>query len=199
MATNTTNYNLVKPANGDYYDISVQNGNMDIIDARMKANADAIAEKQVTITGGASSIVTNDLALNRVLISNGSGKVAVSDITTTILNYLAGLTGSVQAQINGKENVMSKVGTSADNYGSIKTNEGLKIQWRSQQLSANAGTITFPEAFTTTNYVVLASIQATTGTNFTVMIRTKRTESIDIYTNWTSGGTTVINAIAMGW
>lgn len=36
MATNTPNYNLVKPELNDFADIRVLNGNMDIIDAQLK-------------------------------------------------------------------------------------------------------------------------------------------------------------------
>lgn len=46
MATQTTNYGLSKPAINDNYDISVQNTNMDKIDAQLKVNADAAAAKQ---------------------------------------------------------------------------------------------------------------------------------------------------------
>ena len=41
--------------------------------------------KQATITGGATTIDTENLTTNRVLISNGSGKVAVSGVTSTEL------------------------------------------------------------------------------------------------------------------
>lgn len=44
MATKTTNYGLTKPEGSDFYDIDVQNGNMEIIDKQMKANADDIAQ-----------------------------------------------------------------------------------------------------------------------------------------------------------
>jgi len=43
MATNTTNYNMVKPAYSDTADIADINSNMDIIDAQMKTNADGIS------------------------------------------------------------------------------------------------------------------------------------------------------------
>ena len=43
MADKTANYKLTKPLPSEFYDVSVQNGNMDKIDARMKANADAIS------------------------------------------------------------------------------------------------------------------------------------------------------------
>lgn len=44
MATTTTNYGLTKPEGSDFYDIGVQNDNMDIIDNQMKANAKDIAQ-----------------------------------------------------------------------------------------------------------------------------------------------------------
>lgn len=58
--------------------------------------------KQATITGGASTITSSNLTANRALISNGSGKVAVSAVTSTELGYLDGVTSSVQSQLDGK-------------------------------------------------------------------------------------------------
>ncbi len=60
----------------------------------------ALSGKQATITGGASTITTNNLTVSRALISNASGKVAVSDITSTELGYLSGVTGNIQDQID---------------------------------------------------------------------------------------------------
>lgn len=56
-----------------------------------------------TVTGGASTIVSDNLTANRALISNASGKVAVSDVTSTELGYLDGVTSAIQTQINGKQ------------------------------------------------------------------------------------------------
>lgn len=39
MATTTTNYNLIKPAETDFYNIADSNGNMDIIDAELAKRA----------------------------------------------------------------------------------------------------------------------------------------------------------------
>ena len=44
MATKTTKYGLEKPDGTDFYDVDVQNSNMDIIDKQMKANANAITQ-----------------------------------------------------------------------------------------------------------------------------------------------------------
>lgn len=60
--------------------------------------------RQATITGGASTITSTDLTKNRALISNSSGKVAVSDVTSTELGYLDGVTSNVQTQLNNKAN-----------------------------------------------------------------------------------------------
>ena len=58
--------------------------------------------KQATITGGASTITTSNLTSNRALVSNGSGKVDASSVTSTELGYLDGVTSNIQAQLDGK-------------------------------------------------------------------------------------------------
>lgn len=56
--------------------------------------------KQATVTGGATTITGSNLTANRALISNSSGKVAVSAVTSTELGYLDGVTSNVQTQLN---------------------------------------------------------------------------------------------------
>lgn len=53
MPTNTANYNLVKPGTDEFYDVSVHNGNSDIIDAKLKENADGLTthlEEKASLT-----------------------------------------------------------------------------------------------------------------------------------------------------
>lgn len=57
----------------------------------------------VSITGAASTIVSSNLTASRVLISNSSGKVAVSAVTSTELGYLDGVTSAIQTQLNNKQ------------------------------------------------------------------------------------------------
>ena len=59
-------------------------------------------EKQTKITGAATSITSSNLTASRALISDGNGKVVVSDVTATELKYLDGVTSNVQTQLNGK-------------------------------------------------------------------------------------------------
>lgn len=66
------------------------------------ATQTALNGKQATITGGASTITTSNLTANRALVSDASGKVAVSEVTSTELSYLDGVTSNIQTQLNGK-------------------------------------------------------------------------------------------------
>ncbi len=50
MATNTKNYQLIKPEQTDPVDIDELNGNFDIIDIQLKKNADALEDKQASLT-----------------------------------------------------------------------------------------------------------------------------------------------------
>jgi phage-related tail fiber protein len=61
------------------------------------------ARAQAAITGGASTIVTANLTADRALISNGTGKVAVSAVTATELGHVAGVTSALQTQLNNKQ------------------------------------------------------------------------------------------------
>lgn len=46
---------------------------------------------------------TDGLTANRVMISNGSGDLAVSAVTTTELGYIDGVTSNIQTQLNNKQ------------------------------------------------------------------------------------------------
>lgn len=50
---------------------------------------------------------TINLTASRALVSNSSGKVAVSAVTSTELGYLDGVTSAIQTQLNGKEPTIS--------------------------------------------------------------------------------------------
>jgi hypothetical protein len=73
-----------------------------------------VSGKQDTISGGASTITSSNLTANRVLISNGSGKVAVSAVTSTKLGYLDGVTSNIQTQLGEKSTATNLVNGSAN-------------------------------------------------------------------------------------
>jgi hypothetical protein len=70
--------------------------------ANTYATKTAVNAKQDTITGGASTITSANLTASRALVSDVSGKVAVSAVTATELGYLDGVTSAIQTQLDGK-------------------------------------------------------------------------------------------------
>lgn len=72
-------------------------------DGTMKVNV-PWTDTTYTFNGAVSTIKDSNLTASRALISNSSGKVAVSDVTSTELSYLDGVTSNVQTQLNGKVN-----------------------------------------------------------------------------------------------
>lgn len=55
-----------------------------------------------SFNGAVSTIKDSNLTASRALVSNSSGKVAVSDTTLTELGYVHGVTSSIQTQLNNK-------------------------------------------------------------------------------------------------
>lgn len=70
-----------------------------------------LSGKEPTITGAATTITSSDLTVSRALESDGSGKVAVSTVTSTELSYVSGVTSAIQTQINGKEATITGAAT----------------------------------------------------------------------------------------
>ena len=63
-----------------------------------------LGSKQATVTGAATTITSSDLTADRVVISNGSGKIASSSVTAPELGFVSGVTSSIQTQLDSKAN-----------------------------------------------------------------------------------------------
>lgn len=72
-----------------------------------------VAAKQDTITGAATTIVDADLTASRVVVSTAGGKVGVGAASSVEVDYLVGVTSSVQTQLDGK----------ADDLGYVPVNK----------------------------------------------------------------------------
>lgn len=86
-----------------------QSGAADTTAVSKKHVETRLATKQDNVTGAATTIVSADLTAERVAISNASGKVAVSTVTTTELGYVGGVTSGIQAQIDSKQDDLGYV------------------------------------------------------------------------------------------
>jgi len=84
--TTTFTFNYLKGAKGD-------KGDTGATGATGPQGPQGPAGSNANVTGGASTIATSNLTTSRALISNSSGKVAVSAVTSTELGYLSGVTG----------------------------------------------------------------------------------------------------------
>lgn len=83
-------------------DMEVAQGDITTLKGNVTTLTTELQSKQDKIVGGASTITGDNLTANRALVSNGSGKVAVSAVTVTELGYLDGVTSNVQTQLNKK-------------------------------------------------------------------------------------------------
>ena len=113
----------------------------------------ALTSKQDAVIGGASTITADNLTANRALVSNSSGKVAVSSVTSTELGYLDGVTSNVQTQLNKKlekapvTSVNSKTGAvqlNASDVGAVsKTGDTMTGKLTVPQVETGAGNSNF--------------------------------------------------------
>ena len=117
----------------------------------------ALTSKQDVIVGAASTITEDNLATDRALVSNSGGKVAVSNVTSTELGYLDGVTSNIQTQLDKKlekapvTSVNSKTGAvqlNASDVGALP--DTTVIPSKTSQLDNDSGFITdIPIASTT--------------------------------------------------
>lgn len=119
MAALTTNRVLVSDISGFTTPSGTTTTEIGYVSGVTSSIQTQIDSKQATITGAATTITASDLTANRALLSDGSGKVAVSTVTNTELGYVSGVTSSIQTQISSKEN---DLGTpAADGYVLLST------------------------------------------------------------------------------
>lgn len=109
MANKTPNYNLVKPLESEFYDVGVQNENMNKIDAQMKANADAIKDLQDSQSGKADlvdgKVPTAQLPeMDYDPSGTAESKVSTHNLDKAAHPYLLGQIGTcVEAAQNAQE------------------------------------------------------------------------------------------------
>jgi len=119
--------------------------------------------KQATITGAATTIDDTDLTASRALVSDGSGKVAVSDVTSTELGYLDGVTSAVQTQVDAKTPKLISLNAQTGTTYTLVLGDADKLV---EMNNAAANTLTVPPnssvAFSTGTQIIV--IQKGAGT-----------------------------------
>ena len=146
---------------------STELGYLDGVTSAIQTQLDA---KQATITGAATTIDDSNLTASRAVVSNASGKVAVSAVTSTELGYLDGVTSAIQTQldnISGASGISDVVDDSSPQLGGDLDSNGNTIQLKNGATSA--GFIQFFEdSDNGTNKVTLIGPAATTDVTITL-------------------------------
>ena len=97
MATQTTNYGLVKPATTDLIDIMVLNGNADVIDSVMYGSASGICDSFEASTTATSAHSIGDCFWMNNIFYKATAAIAVNDtitpgtncVQTTVMDEIA--------------------------------------------------------------------------------------------------------------
>ena len=90
---------------------STEVGHLDGVSSNIQTQINGL---QSQITGGATTVTDDDLTASRALVSNSSGKVAVSDVTSTEIGHLDGVTSAIQTQIDSKQDTITGAATTID-------------------------------------------------------------------------------------
>lgn len=117
----TANMALKTDGNGKVTNSSTTSTELSYLSGVTSKIQTQIDGKQATITGGATTIISSNLTANRALVSDGSGKVAVSAVNSTQLGYLSSVTSDIQTQLNNKQttaNLSQSLDTSTIKYPS---------------------------------------------------------------------------------
>ena len=131
--------------------------------------ASSIGAAASSHTHGATSIT--GLTANRALISNGSGQVAVSSVTSTELGYLDGVTSNIQTQLNGKaaSNHNHNYAGSSSAGGAANSANRVPVPVGTVLFSTSSSTTFFNSCFGGT-WEVVGNIDAIVGTSSTLTL-----------------------------
>ena len=117
--------------------------NVDIVQDNVAAGvveATAIEARRVAnIAGAVSTITTGNLDTGRAIISDGSGKVAASAVTSTEIGYLDGVTSAIQTQIDTKIATTDSASNDFITYTQLDANIDV--------VSANATAVDYTKGF----------------------------------------------------
>ena len=146
---------LTNLASGD-----VDDGDVFVID-----DISATETKKVTIANVKSVVGTTGLTASRALETNGSGNIVVSDVTSTELNYLDGVSSAIQTQLD------AKIATTASASNDFVTFTRLNANVNVGQDNVAA----IPSSFANARYVT------TTANSYNIGVTVASINEVDVY------------------
>ena len=130
-------------ASNDYVTYTRLNANLNTT----TANVTAVETRRTNnIAGAISTVLTGDLTASRAIISNGSGKFAVSDVTSTELGYVDGVTSAIQTQLDAKAALAGATFTGQVNFNDDAVVTG-NLTVHGDTITANAVNLVVQDQF----------------------------------------------------
>ena len=146
---------LTNLASGD-----VDDGDVFVID-----DISATETKKVTIANVKSVVGTTGLTASRALETDGSGNIVVSDVTSTELNYLDGVSSGIQTQLDAK--IATTASASNDFVTFTRLNANVNV------VQDNVAAI--PSSFANARYVT------TTANSYNIGVTVASINEVDVY------------------
>jgi hypothetical protein len=176
LATGTAGTDFTITSASNIHTFDIPNASTSSVTRGLISNAqyNTFNGKQDAITGGASTITSTDLTVSRALISNASGKVAISGTTSTELGYVSGVTSAIQTQLNSKGYTLALTSVA----GNIATTTPYYFgnQARAITTTADVSKVYIPKSGTIKKaYITLTSGTTGTITSITVNVRVNNT------------------------
>jgi hypothetical protein len=189
-----TGIDAAKLANG-----TVSNNEFQYLNGVTSAIQTQLDGKQATITGAATTIDTEDLTASRALVSDGSGKVAVSSVTSTELGYVSGVTSAVQTQVDSKTAKLITTNRQTSSYTLVLSDADKLVEMN----VGSANNLTIPlnssVAFSTGTQILLAQYGAGQTTVVATSGVTVRSNGGKLKLNVQYSGATLIKIAENEW
>jgi hypothetical protein len=170
---------LVLPASGLNYGgtaVTASGTELNYVDGVTSAIQTQINGKQAAITGAATTITGSNLTASRALVSNSSGKVAVSAVTSTELGYVDGVTSAIQTQLDSKPAAYAGEVTTASGTATIaKSAHGLVFPANVQVYDENKQLVLVDIRQTVTSGDMTITINAPDATYTVIAVGAKAT------------------------
>jgi hypothetical protein len=149
-------------AANDFVTFTQLNSNINVV----SANTAAVETRRTNnIAGAISTVTTSDLTASRALVTNGSGKIAVSDVTSAEIDHLDGVSSAIQTQLDAK--IATTASASNDFVTFTRLNANVDV------VQDNVAAI--PSSFSNARYVT------TTANSYNIGVTVAAITEVDVY------------------
>lgn len=155
--------------------------------------------KQDTLTGASTTITTSNLTASRAVVSDNSGKIAISTTTSTEIGYVNGVTSAIQTQLDSKTSKLVTTNRQTASYTLVLSDADKLVEMN----VASANNLTIPlnssVAFSIGTQILLAQYGAGQTTIVATSGVTIRSNGGKLKLNVQYSGATLIKIATDEW